>query len=331
MKNQNKDLLLTTAELLASSDSFNSKIPYQYKQEHFSPPRQPLYTFTNEDKAIPQKISNTMPSQRNSQDEIAYYKNMLSEMNNEIGNINSKLSQIDNTMTVSRMSSIDIDNCLSNRSNKSNKQIEHEMKENIRNNYTISMIEKDKKLIELEENRKKLMEKNKELERQLSQLEQYANTTNISNITIDKSETPTIDINNTVPIRKQSKPRSPSFKAKSAKRSNSTRMNSNNKTKNMFNRQYSNISNLKRIPSGDSKDGIHSQIDSIKKLVLNNAVPSTIILQLNNLENYLVSYMKSNDKGNKNLIDKQAKQIEKLTKENNEFKQKMTKVKEIMK
>ena len=156
MKNQNKDLLLTTAELLASSDSFNSKIPYQYKQEHFSPPRQPLYTFTNEDKTIPQKISNTMPSQRNSQDEIAYYKNMLSEMNNEIGNINSKLSQIDNTMTVSRMSSIDIDNCLSNRSNKSNKQIEHEMKENIRNNYTISMIEKDKKLIELEENRKKL-------------------------------------------------------------------------------------------------------------------------------------------------------------------------------
>ena len=272
-----------------------------------------------------------MPSQRNSQDEIAYYKNMLSEMNNEIGNINSKLSQIDNTMTVSRMSSIDIDNCLSNRSNRSNKQIEHEMKENIRNNYTISMIEKDKKLIELEENRKKLMEKNKELERQLSQLEQYANTTNISNITIDKSETPTIDINNTVPIRKQSKPRSPSFKAKSAKRSNSTRMNSNNKTKNMFNRQYSNISNLKRIPSGDSKDGIHSQIDSIKKLVLNNAVPSTIILQLNNLENYLVSYMKSNDKGNKNLIDKQAKQIDKLTKENNELKKKMIKVKEIMK
>lgn len=329
MKNQNKDLLLTTAELLASSDSFNSKIPYQFKQEYYSPPRQPLYTFTNEDKTIPQKISNTMPSQRSTaQDEIAYYKNMLSEMNNEIGNINSKLSQIDNTMTVSRMSSIDIDNCLSNRSNKSNRQIENEMKEKIRNNYTISMIEKDKKLIELEENRKKLMEKNKELEKQLSQLEQYANTTNtnmnISNITIDKSETPTIDTNNTVPIRKQSKPRSPSYKSKPARRSNSTRMNNN---KNIFNRQYS---NLKRIPSGD-KEGIHSQIDSIKKLVLNNAVPSNIILQLNNLENYIVNYMKNNDKGNKSLIDKQAKQIEKLTKENNELKKKMIKVKEIMK
>ena len=41
--------------------------------------------------------------------------------------------------------------------------------------------------------------------------------------------------------------------------------------------------------------------------------------------------MKSNDKGNKNLIDKQAKQIDKLTKENNELKKKMIKVKEIMK
>lgn len=327
MKTQNKDLLLTTAELLASSDSYGTRIPYQYSPSEYIPSSQrPLYTYsTDEHVNLPQN-NNPIPSPYNpeTQNEIGYYKNMILEMNKEIGNINSKLSQIDNSMTVSRMSSIDYDNCMSSRSNKSNLKIESDMAATIRNNYTMSMLDKDKKLIQLEENRKKLIDKNKELERQLTQLEQFANKTTMTN----SSNPSTIEKKEETKTRYRSKSKSPSAK-KNYKRANSTKVKHIN---NDFNRTITTTNNIRKIPSGDKEvDNIKSQIDAIKKMVMNNTNNKNIIDQLNSLQSCITGYLKTVKADHKVLYDKQNKQIEKLTKENNELKKKVTKIKEIMK
>lgn len=327
MKTQNKDLLLTTAELLASSDSYNTRIPYQYSSsEYISSSQKPLYTYSTDERVNLPQNNNPVPSPYNPepQNEIGYYKNMILEMNKEIGNINSKLSQIDSSMTVSRMSSIDCDNCMSSRSNKSNLKIESDMAATIRNNYTMSMLDKDKKLIQLEENRKKLIDKNKELERQLSQLEQFANKTTKANSSIQT----TIEKKEKTKSRYRSKSKSPSVK-KNFKRANSTKVKYINSD---ANRTIATTNNIRKIPSGDKEvDNIKNQIEAIKKMIMNNTNNKNIIDQLNSLQSFITGHLKTVKADHKVLYDKQNKQIEKLTKENNELKKKVTKIREIMK
>ena len=90
LNNANKDLLLTTTELLASSETF--------------PKMQPNQHINNYNSHIQTSYNNNNFSFKKFPDDISYYKNLVFEMNNEIGNINNKLSQIDTSFSMSKQS-----------------------------------------------------------------------------------------------------------------------------------------------------------------------------------------------------------------------------------
>ena len=154
----NKDNLLSTTELLVSSENFSKNLN-NYKQ---------------------------FP------DDISYYKNLVFEMNNEIGNINNKLSQIDISLSMSKQNSLSSQRNIINNVNTIKQQPQFDNKNSLPNqlklNYTLSMKEEDKKINQLEKDRQELMMKNQELEHQLAKLEQFTKGTednnNIKNIMI---------------------------------------------------------------------------------------------------------------------------------------------------
>ena len=180
LNNANKDLMLTTTELLASSETF-TKMQQNQHINSYNSHIQPSY-------------NNNTFSFKKFPDDISYYKNLVFEMNNEIGNINNKLSQIDTSFSMSKQSipnnqpiinSFPIDN---NNQNTNNKHYPHyDNKDLLSNqislNYTLNTIEEDKKINQLEKDRQELIMKNQELEKQLAQLEQFAKGTDNNNNT----------------------------------------------------------------------------------------------------------------------------------------------------
>lgn len=180
LNNANKDLLLTTTELLASSETF--------------PKMQPNQHINNYNSHIQTSYNNNNFSFKKFPDDISYYKNLVFEMNNEIGNINNKLSQIDTSFSMSKQSipnnqlninSYPIDNNNQNINNKHYPNYDNKdlLSNQISLNYTMNTTEEDKKIDQLEKDRQELIMKNQELEKQLAQLEQFAKGTDNSNNT----------------------------------------------------------------------------------------------------------------------------------------------------
>ena len=180
LNNANKDLLLTTTELLASSETF--------------PKMQPNQHINNYNSHIQTSYNNNNFSFKKFPDDISYYKNLVFEMNNEIGNINNKLSQIDTSFSMSKQSipnnqlninSYPIDNNNQNINNKHYPNYDNKdlLSNQISLNYTMNTTEEDKKINQLEKDRQELIMKNQELEKQLAQLEQFAKGTDNSNNT----------------------------------------------------------------------------------------------------------------------------------------------------
>jgi hypothetical protein len=180
LNNANKDLLLTTTELLASSETFHKMQPNQH--------------INNYNSHIQTSYNNNNFSFKKFPDDISYYKNLVFEMNNEIGNINNKLSQIDTSFSMSKQSipnnqlninSSPIDNSNQNINNKHYPNYDNKdlLSNQISLNYTMNTTEEDKKINQLEKDRQELIMKNQELEKQLAQLEQFAKGTDNSNNT----------------------------------------------------------------------------------------------------------------------------------------------------
>ena len=178
LNNANKDLLLTTTELLASSEPCTKMQPNQHINSYNSH-TQPFY-------------NNNNFSFKKFPDDISYYKNLVFEMNNEIGNINNKLSQIETSFSMSKqsipnnqanMNSSPIHNSNQNTNNKQYPHYDNKdlFSNQISLNYTLNTIEEDTKINQLEKDRQELIIKNQELEKQLAQLEQFAKGTDNNN------------------------------------------------------------------------------------------------------------------------------------------------------
>lgn len=176
---QNLNLLEKTTELLASNESTHKQHKYlpNYKLINI----QKLSNNNNESKS---QINDSILYD----DELNYYKEITTKMNSDIGDINNKLLSIDNSLSSSLISG-NIDSMRSNyysiqeitpntdksenvfNSQKNNFKKEKEQKTpKSFSRSQLELEEKEKNTLELEMNSKALLEKNKELEKQLDNI-----------------------------------------------------------------------------------------------------------------------------------------------------------------
>ena len=266
-----KDILLTTQELLNSNSG-------SYRVSKY----------------------NTTPT-----NEIDYYKGLITQMNNEIGDLNTRLTQIGHSNTASIVSEADYSSQRANQQTYSYESKPDDYNYNFRTGYNLSN-EKDKKLLQLAENKKLLINKNKELERQLNQLEKMTSGFGLS-----------FDIKNDAKKKKASK-----SKTKKGVRSNSVK----NKTTRAT-RYYGTHSR-----NTETKGDLKAMIEDIKEMVNADEDKETICDKLTALQSYVNTLLKgANANSNKVMLDKAQKRIEKLEKENRDLKDKVTKIRQITK
>ena len=275
-------------------------------------------------------------------DEISYYKNMLNKMNNEIGQMTNKLSVFES----SSISNNDLSSDRNNINNKYKDNNNFEIKNNINriklpNDDINNMIKgnnenfnekKNNKLDELEENRKYLLSKNKEIDNQISQLENYSNKSNtIQNDRNYKTSTP-----NMKKKRQFSKKLSKEKEVK--KLNNSFTLNSNrNFTRGNSNEKIRKIQNFIPINDKQQSSQIFIQFDLLKQMLnspsneKNDNDRKFFIEKINIISNIFKKQIEQMQREYQNCLDKKEKKIQKLEKENEELKKKVNKIKEIMK
>ena len=147
MKSKNKDILLTTMELLSSSEPYCSQ---QNTRDKF------YQNYNNQN--INKKYTNY-------DEDMEYYKKLILDINKDMGTINNKLNQFDSDSFRSSQNTMKSNDYI---------KLEKDIISSIKSNYAETILEKDKKLLQLEQNRKLLLNKNKELENQILKLEEYA-------------------------------------------------------------------------------------------------------------------------------------------------------------
>ena len=159
MTSRNNDFVQSTLEVLTSSNTYNNRMPpsfnntnYEYQTQNNQPP------FQFEQQCEPSPIIYNDNQQE--QNELNYYRTMVHSLNDEIGLIKNKLYTID-----SQRNNNEYDNCQCCQN--CNRQNYDE------DNYSITQ-QRDARLLQLAQNRRRLIEKNKELEMQLQQLEQFS-------------------------------------------------------------------------------------------------------------------------------------------------------------
>ena len=302
MTSRNNDFVQSTLEVLTSSNSYNNRMPpsfnntnYEYQTQNNQPP------FQFEQQCEPSPIIYNDNQQE--QNELNYYRTMVHSLNDEIGLIKNKLYTID-----SQRGNNEYTNCQCCQN--CNRQNYDE------DNYSTTQ-QRDARLLQLAQNRRRLIEKNKELEMQLQQLEQFSSQCKTK--TIDNS------IYNTfrTGVHKNGKIK--------PKISNTARL---RKTKSVI---PSNPFNTALKPStsisqNENKiDAIHSKMDAIRKLVINSTEKSHIVKSIKNTENFIVDYVKYLNKTHTIQEEKSNKQIERLTRENKILKEKLSQMKSLIK
>ena len=302
MTSRNNDFVQSTLEVLTSSNTYNNRMPpsfnntnYEYQTQNNQPP------FQFEQQCEPSPIIYNDNQQE--QNELNYYRTMVHSLNDEIGLIKNKLYTID-----SQRGNNEYTNCQCCQN--CNRQNYDE------DNYSITQ-QRDARLLQLAQNRRRLIEKNKELEMQLQQLEQFSSQCKTK--TIDNS------IYNTfrTGVHKNGKIK--------PKISNTARL---RKTKSVI---PSNPFNTALKPStsisqNENKiDAIHSKMDAIRKLVINSTEKSHIVKSIKNTENFIVDYVKYLNKTHTIQEEKSNKQIERLTRENKILKEKLSQMKSLIK
>ena len=302
MTSRNNDFVQSTLEVLTSSNSYNNRMPpsfnntnYEYQTQNNQPP------FQFEQQCEPSPIIYNDNQQE--QNELNYYRTMVHSLNDEIGIIKNKLYTID-----SQRGNNEYNNCQCCQN--CNRQNYDE------DNYSITQ-QRDARLLQLAQNRRRLIEKNKELEMQLQQLEQFSSQCKTK--IIDNS------IYNTfrTGVHKNGKMK--------PKISNTARL---RKTKSVI---PSNPFNTALKPStsisqNENKiDAIHSKMDAIRKLVINSTEKSHIVKSIKNTENFIVDYVKYLNKTHTIQEEKSNKQIERLTRENKILKEKLSQMKSLIK
>lgn len=301
MTSRNNDFVQSTLEVLTSSNSYNNRIPnsfnntnYEYQTQNNQPP------FQFEQQCEPSPIIYNDNQQE--QNELNYYRTMVHSLNDEIGLIKNKLYTIDSQRGNNEYECNFCQNC--------NRQKYDE------DNYSIIQ-QRDARLLQLAQNRRRLIEKNKELEMQLQQLEQFSSQ--CKKKTIDNS------IYNTfrTGVHKNGKIK--------PKISNTARL---RKTKSVIpsNPFNSVLKPSTSISQKENKiDALHSKMDAIRKLVINSTEKSHIVKTIKNTENFIVDYVKYLNKTHTIQEEKSNKQIERLTRENKILKEKLSQMKSLIK
>ena len=207
-------------------------------------------------------------------DEISYYKNMLNKMNNEIGQMTNKLSVFENSSLSNNDLSSNRSNFNNNYNNNNNNNFE--IKNNINrikfpNDDINNMIKgnnnnlkekQNNKLDELEENRKYLLSKNKEIDNQISQLENYSNKSNtIQNDRNYKTSTPSMK-------KKKAFSKKLSKEKEIKKLNNSFTINTNRTlTRGNSNEKLKKIQNIIPINDKQQNSQIFFQFDLLKQML----------------------------------------------------------------
>ena len=354
MIHDKNNILLTTQELLNSTTSqFNNyNVNNNFQRENLTVPNLNFNmnyntNFNNNEnfnknfnqKYITQEDENSYGSHF---DEISYYKNMLNKMNNEIGQMTNKLSVFES----SSISNNDLSSDRNNINNKYKDNNNFEIKNNINriklpNDDINNMIKgnnenfnekKNNKLDELEENRKYLLSKNKEIDNQISQLENYSNKSNtIQNDRNYKTSTPSMK-------KKRAFSKKISNKKEVKKLNNSFTLNTNRTfTRGNSNEKLRKIQNIIPINDKQQNNQIFVQFDLLKQMLnspsneKNDNDRKFFIEKINIISNIFKKQIEQMQREYQNCLDKKEKKIQKLEKENEELKKKVNKIKEIMK
>ena len=300
MTSRNKDFVQSTLEVLTSSNSYNNRMPNSFNNTHYeyqTQNNQPPFQFEQQCEPSPIVYNDNQQEQN----ELNYYRSMVHSLNDEIGLIKNKLYTID-----SQRSNNEYDNC---------QCCPNCNRENYDEDNLIQ--QKDARLLQLEQNRRRLIEKNKELEIQLQQLEQFSSQCKTK--TIDNS----IYNSFRTGVHKNGKMK--------PKISNTARL---RKTKSVI---TSNPFNTVLKPSSSFSqkenkiDAIQSKMDAIRKLVINSTEKSHIVKTIKNTESFIVDYVKYLNKTHCIQEEKSNKQIERLTRENKILKEKLSQMKSLIK
>lgn len=212
MRGKPKSILQSTLELFSPNNSAfhgdnNNNIHYtQINQTCPNVKPLPIHSSTKE--ISPTSNQDNCPTKPKINDNFDYYQNIINQMNNDITNINQKLSNIDTSILTSSRLSSDPDNLLNSRRNNmpndserninsGNKTqmffetLENERKiiNQLRLDYETSMAAKNAKMIELEQHKKMLLEKKHYLEQQIQALEKnYSKETPMQKINEDENK-----------------------------------------------------------------------------------------------------------------------------------------------
>lgn len=300
MTSRNNDFVQSTLEVLTSSNSYSNRgIPTSYNSTNFeyrTENNQPPFQF--EQQCEPSPIIYNDNNQE--QNEVNYYKTMTHSLNDEIGERNNKLYTID-----SQRNNNDCDKCQCYQN--SNRQYYDE------DNY--SMIrQKDIRLIQLEQNRRRLIEKNKELELQLQELEKFSS----------QCKTNTID-NSLYNTFRTGTSRNGKVKPKI---SNTAHL---RKTKSMITSNPFNSVSKPSITKDNKIEAIQSKMESLRKMIINNTEKTNIVKTIKNTETFIVDYVKYLNKTHSIQTEKSNKQIDRLTRENRLLKEKLSQMKSLIK
>jgi hypothetical protein len=272
---------------------------------------------------------------------------MLNKMNNEIGQITNKLSDFDSPSLSNIYSERNDDVNFHKKNNMNYHKIPNNDIHNILkggNNNSKSK-KKNNKLDELEENRKYLLSKNKEIDNQINELEKYNNLSNYNNY--NKYN------NNTIKVEKNHKVLTPNLKK--SKKSISRKVSKEKDSKNLNNSyslnshrtfskdNYSTTEKEKKItnliPINDKQNNtqIFTQFELLKQMINNpNNEKSEndrkfFLDKINSISIIFKKQLEQIQRQYQINLDKKEKKIQKLEKENEELKKKVNKIKEIMK
>ena len=367
MIHDKNNILLTTQELLNSTTSqFNNyNVNNNFQRENLTVPNLNFNmnyntNFNNNEnfnnnfnqKYINQEDENSYGSHF---DEISYYKNMLNKMNNEIGQMTNKLSVFENSSLSNNDLSSDKNNFINNYNDNNNFEIKNninriklpnnDINNMIKGNNNIIKENNNNKLDELEENRKYLLSKNKEIDNQINELEKYNNFSNNNNY--NKYN------NNTIKVEKNHKVLTPNLKK--SKKSISRKVPKEKDSKNLNNSyslnshrtfskdNYSTTEKEKKItnliPINDKQNNtqIFTQFELLKQMLNNpNNEKSEndrkfFLDKINSISIIFKKQLEQIQRQYQINLDKKEKKIQKLEKENEELKKKVNKIKEIMK